>query len=301
MFSVCIPVYRYNALALVEELLRQVAADGLSAEMEILLYDDASPKDGDWGRSTLRSLAGLCYMELEQNLGRAAIRNRMARDAQGAYCIMLDADADLPPDFLLRYRDHLKELTTAKFWEPDRDIIVVGGRSYAEAEPADPALRLHWWYGHQRESDVSSNAQQGWLGFHSNNFLVNRSLLLRHPFPEAVAGYGHEDTLWGQQFMGSKVYLSRVHNPVVHLGLEPGDVFLRKQQQAIRNLHRLKTEHPHLRTRLIDLVEKYPRLTSLARILPEQIFANYLCRSARPNLKVLDLLKLKWWHELAGA
>jgi hypothetical protein len=221
----------------------------------------------------------------------------MVRDAQGTFCILLDVDAKVPNDYLLRYHQYLQYPDHAQ----NEDLVLVGGRQYSATEPKDRDLVLHWWYGHQRESDaLSPPADQDWLGFHSNNFLASRALLLAHPFPESVAGYGHEDTLWGQQFIDSEIRIRRVKNPVVHLGLEPNDVFLRKQQQAIRNLHCLKKNTPHLRTRLIDLVEKYPRITALARILPEQLLINHLCQHRRPNLKLLDLLKLKWWHELAG-
>lgn len=300
MISVCIPVYRFNARSLVRELLRQRAEleNGVS-DFEILLYDDASPDDGDWGKLDLREIPGIRYVELPANLGRAAIRNRMIRDANGTHCILLDADAGLPQGFLLAYEKHLFNLHESTSVKPGADLVVVGGRKYSEQRPPDPKMHLHWWYGRQRESDVNYSDQQGWLGFHSNNFLATRSLLLNHPFPESVDGYGHEDTLWGQQFTGSDTPFFRIDNPVVHLGLEPGAVFLRKQQEAIRNLHRLKNETPHLRTRLIDLVEKYPKLTALAKYTPEKPLINYLTSRPAPNLKALDLLKLKWWVGLA--
>jgi len=174
--------------------------------------------------------------------------------------------------------------------------VVVGGRRYREEPPADPQLYLHWWYGTQRESDDGPNHPPGWLGFHSNNFLAARDLLLAHPFPEQTTGYGHEDTLWGQQFMDTDVPLVRLSNSVVHLGLEPQDVFLRKQREAIRNLHCLKSSTPHLRTRLIDLAEKTPGLTALAGWLPERLLAGYLTSRKNPDLRALDLLKLRWWH-----
>lgn len=297
MLSLCIPVYRYKVLPLVRELLRQVMEG--NEDIEILVYDDASPNDEDWERGALRATPGIRYIELESNLGRAAIRNRMVRDALGSYCIMLDADAELPPDYLRKYQDFVASSGSEDpATDRNRQLVVVGGRKYAEQCPEDPDLQLHWWYGRNRESDVSVVNDRGWLGFHSNNFMATRALLLAHPFPEAVEGYGHEDTLWGQQFIDTGIRLQRIDNAVIHLGLEPHGVFLRKQYQAIRNLHRLKSETPHLRTRLIDLVGKSFGLTALARLLPENRLKRCLISKAQPNLIALDLLKLRWWHQL---
>lgn len=295
MFSICIPVYRYNALPLVRELLRQrTEIKEPGAEIEILVYDDASPDDGDWAKPELRKTTGIRYEELPGNLGRAGIRNRMAQDASGPYLILLDADAALPDGYLQRYAGYLNSLKDQGAWSFGEDLVVIGGRRYQEESPTDKSYHLHWWYGRQRESDVDSNSE-GWLGFHSNNFLATRALLLRHPFSESGDGYGHEDTLWGQQFTGSEIPLFRLDNPVVHLGLEQGGDFLRKQQEAIRNLHRLKSETPHLRTRLIDLTQRYPLLLRVAKHLPEQRLIDYLSNTHRPSLYALDLLKLHWW------
>lgn len=301
MFSVCIPVYRYNAVPLVRELVRQLASVASGEEdllYEILIYDDASPDDGDWGRQELRTIPHIDYVELPVNLGRAAIRNRMIRDARSLYCILLDADAEIPANYLQSYQSHLSNLQCdSAEWSFGKDLVVVGGRRYETDRPADPELHLHWWYGRERESDVFHQTKKGWLGFHSNNFLATRSLLLDHPFPESVDGYGHEDTHWGQQFTDTLVPLYQLNNPVIHLGLEANEVFLRKQHQAIRNLHRLKNETPHLRTRLIDIAERFPRLVRLAGYLPENKLKNYLTSRPAPDLRALDLLKLKWWME----
>lgn len=287
MLSVCIPTYRYDVRPLVAELLRQ--AELIDVPVEILVYDDASPDDEDWGREELRQTAGIHYVELKTNLGRAAIRNKMAREASHKFVLLMDADGWPPPDFLARY---LKAITRLKF-----PAVIVGGRTYAAAPPEDANLHLHWWYGSQREARTPERIiQDGWLGFQSNNFLTTRALLLARPFPASHRGYGHEDTLWGQQFVGTEVSIHPGNNPVVHLGLEASETFLQKQRRAVDNLRLLKTESPHLRTRLIDLIDKLPFLPMLANLVPEQTLVDYLTGRKRPNLYALDLLKLRWWE-----
>ena len=289
MFSICIPVYRYDVRPLVAELLQQISKLDRS-RIEILVYDDASPDDGDWGREELRQTTGIRYVELTKNIGRAAIRNKMAREASMDLLLMLDADGWPGTDFIFDYGLLLPEL-----WRGPVKLLV-GGREYVSSNP-DLPYRLHWHYGHERETPTAAERnREPHRGFQSNNFLVERSVLLAHPFPVDTVGYGHEDTLWGQELALQDIGILHIHNPVIHLGLEPNDVFLSKQRQAVRNLALLKQQNPHLRTRLIDLVERYPRLTALAKHLPEKLMTNYLTSRSRPNLLVLDLLKLKWWH-----
>ena len=302
MLSVCIPVYRYDVRPLVAELLRQLAAARAETAVdtdgaEILVYDDASPADGDWGRAELRQTPGISYVELGQNLGRAAIRNKMAREAANEYVVMMDADGWPNPDFLHRYFFEAEDIER-NFGRSSTAVLVTGGRVYAAAPPADKRLHLHWWYGTKRESrSVARREADGWLGFQSNNFMVTRKLLLEHPFPADFSGYGHEDTVWGQQFVSRNVVLYHEDNTVVHLGLEPNDVFLRKQREAVVNLQLLKKQSPHLRTRLIDLAESLPPTLTLARMVPERALLRHLTHGKKPNLYALDLLKLRWWVE----
>lgn len=290
MLSICIPTYRYDVRPLVAELLRQVASEDRG--IEILVYDDASPDDGDWGREELRKTGGIRYVELKTNLGRAAIRNKMAREASQDYLVMMDADGWPNPRFVSTFfygaENNLKNETLP--------LVVTGGRTYSPTPPSDHSYHLHWWYGTKRESRPANvRTLDEWLGFHSNNFLVTRSLLLSNPFPSNFKGYGHEDTFWAQQFIDEDVLLYHDDNPVIHLGLETNEVFLHKQRQAVDNLRLLKNQSPHLRTRLIDLVEKLPFLPAIARLVPEQTLINYLSKRKRPSLYALDLLKLRWW------
>lgn len=295
MLSICIPVYRYDVRPLVAELLRQVKL--VDEPVEILIYDDASPAEGDWGREALRQTDGIRYVELKANLGRAAIRNKMAQEASHDYLVMMDADGWPNPDFVRRYSYEVED-TKRNFGDADLAVIVTGGRGYAQDQPEDVKLHLHWWYGTTRESKtVEQRETQGWLGFQSNNFMVTRSLLLDYPFPADFEGYGHEDTVWGQQFPSKSVVLTHQDNPVVHLGLEPNDVFLRKQREAIVNLRLLKNQSPHLRTRLIDLTERLPFLPALASLVPEAKLTGHLTGRKQPSLYAMDLLKLRWWYE----
>jgi glycosyltransferase involved in cell wall biosynthesis len=290
VFSVCIPVYRYDVRALVQELLRQAA--GLSPTPEIIVFDDASPKGEDYGREDLRNTAGITYRELDNNLGRAGIRNAMVQVATRPWVLLMDADGWPAASFLETYQATLQGLPAK-----EASSVIVGGRTYRPSPPEDRVYHLHWHYGLQRESrPLSRRIQEGWLGFQSNNFLAPATLLKRYPFLEDHTGYGHEDTYWGQLLHREGVKVLHIDNPVVHLGLEPSSVFLDKQREAVKNLRTLRQQYPWIRTRLTELVDKWPWVSVLPRLVPDAWLQRYLAETKTPSLWGLDLLKLSWWY-----
>ena len=279
MLSICIPVYNFDARPVVRELLRQ--AEQLSIDVEILVHDDASGHLCQERNRELRDLPNVCYTEQPVNLGRARIRNALAAAATGETLIMIDVDCVPNPNYLLNYQGH-----------PDA-LVVVGGTSYADNPPTDPALRLHWHYGRRRESLAPAHRQpRPYLHFQSNNFRVNRRFFLDHPFKE-VKGQGHEDTLWGQLLAPAGTNIEYIDNPVTHLGLETAERFLVKQRQAVETLKQLRREHPTLSTKLTKFADRHPKTVQIAEVFPERLLIRYLLRTH--NLRALDLLKLKWW------
>ncbi|THH39717.1 glycosyltransferase family 2 protein [Neolewinella litorea] len=279
MLSICIPVYGYDARPLVRELIRQAGA--VEEPVEVLVYDDCSADQFRTLNRELRQLPSVRYHELPKNVGRSEIRNRMVSAAAGNRLLLLDVDSWPNPHLLERYLN------------APPAAVLVGGRTYAEDEPEDPDYFLHWQYGRRRETVAPARRRQGeYLQFQSNNFMAERAVLLTHPFP-TVAGYGHEDTLWGQLLAPDGIRIEYMDNPVVHLGLEPTEVFLKKQREAVRNLKVLRQSYPTLTTRLTRFADRYPALSQLLEYIPERVLLKYLLRTR--NLNALDLLKLKWW------
>jgi len=240
MLSVCIPVYQVDVRPLVRSLQAQAAV--LPIPLEIFCLDDAS--DPFWQRLN-RELEGqdlVRYEELTENLGRARIRNRLAREAVHPYLLFLDSDARLSrPDFLERYA---QELPT--------DAVLCGGGHYQPEPPVDSRYWLHWYYGSRVEQKpAAQRRQQPYLGFKTFNFLVPRRLLLEHPFDENLVSYGHEDTLWGMELERAGIPIRHLDNPACHAGLEPVEKFLQKQRQAIDQLLVLEGAYPRLPVRLL--------------------------------------------------
>lgn len=278
MFSICIPVYNYDARPLVTELQRQVERLQ-EGTIEILLYDDGSQARYKALNRELKSIPIVRYAEELKNIGWTGIKNKMAAEAHNSTLIFLDVDSMPNGNYLENYLQ-----------KPDTTVIV-GGRNYTATPPVDPALHLHWKYGRERET-ISPARSRTYLHFQSSNFRVDREFFLEHPFP-VIDGYGHEDTLWGQLLAPTQIDIVYIDNPVTHLGLEATDRFLVKQRQALESLRLLRKQHPTLTTRLTKFVDRYPRMVQLAEMLPEKMLLDYVTRTH--NLRALDLLKVKWW------
>lgn len=220
--SVCIPVYNYDARPLVRSLSQQASA--FEGEVELVCIDDAS--DTSW-REQAGELTELgSYLQLEENVGRARIRNMFLEHTQGDYLLFLDVDSEVGEGFLARYLEALEQ-------EP---AVVVGGRVY-DRRCNDQAHRLRYLYGTQVESrPVKWRRSHPYQSFMSNNFAVRREVLEANPFDASITRYGHEDTLFGFRLEQNGVPIMHIDNPVVNGEVEENGVFLSKTVEAVENL-----------------------------------------------------------------
>lgn len=287
--SILIPIFNYDATALVAELRQQVPA--WPGPVEIWLLDDGSKPEVRARHRPLGALPGVQYEELPANVGRAAIRNALAARAAHGWLLLLDNDSRLPDaQFLARYAAALDPACP----------VLIGGTTYHDAPPADPALRLRWLYGRAREQRPAAVRQLdpgGQLAI--NNALLSKAVLQRFPLDERLSGYGHEDTSLGLELTRAGLAVRHLDNPVLHEGLEPAAVFLEKSRQAVRNLAQvLRTDNLGANTRLAQAAARLrqlglaaPARAALAALAPV-LRRNLL--STRPDLRALDALKLGW-------
>lgn len=232
MLSILIPVYNYDIRPLVQKLHEQGEACGL--RYEILCLDDASKAEFQQLNAEIANLSNIRYELLPQNLGRSAIRNRLAELAKYEYLLFMDCDT-MPETahFLDIYIRALKPQT-----------VLYGGRTYAPEAPTDANLFFHWFYGSNREvSTLEKRKEFPYRSFMTNNFVIPKSLLLDIRFDETLKQYGHEDTLFGLELKKRGISILHLDNPMRHIGLESASEFLRKSEQAIENLLRLMQKH----------------------------------------------------------
>jgi glycosyltransferase involved in cell wall biosynthesis len=229
MISILIPVNNFDIVALVYSL--KNALEKVPEFCEIIIGDDGSTHEF---REKYLSLAGggVRVIVSEKNIGRAAIKNKLALEAKGDHLLFLDADAMLPGTaeaYLLK-------------WIPMVNIarVVSGGILYHESPPGDPDYLLRWKYGRWREQKKASDRNKHpHASFTTFNFMIEKSVFSRIRFHEELKQYGHEDTLLGYQLKKAGIEILHIDNPLVHEGLETNREFLNKTRLGIENLSKL--------------------------------------------------------------
>ncbi|RMG59263.1 MAG: glycosyltransferase, partial [Gammaproteobacteria bacterium] len=263
------------------------ALDRSGIELEIVLADDASEAPfGKWHQGL--EAEGVRVFALSQNMGRAAVRNFLARQARAPWLLFADADsAVVHPDFFLQYARAARQAP-----------VVVGGTVYADEPPPERALRLRWHYGRRREQLPATRRQgQPWASFRTHNFLIHREAFWRvGGFDEAVRRYGHEDTLFGESLRRAGIPVLHIDNPLLHLGLEPAEVFIEKTRQAVAGLVALERAGKAVPTRLGAIATRWGWaigwLPDRFLAQAEKRLARYLIGASQPPLVWFDLFKL---------
>ncbi|HEY5470293.1 MAG TPA: glycosyltransferase family A protein [Bacteroidales bacterium] len=227
--SLLIPVYDYDIVALVH--IMKGAIGKVPEFSEILIGDDGSSAEF---REKYRSLegAGVRLLISEKNIGRAAIRNRLALEAVGDYLIFIDADTMLTGTAEEYIRSWLPMLDISK--------VICGGVLYHESPPGDPDKLLRWKYGKKREQRkaVEKNKHPH-ASFSTFNVLFDKSIFAKIRFNEELKQYGHEDTLMGYQLKKAGIGVLHIDNGLMHEGLESNKDFLTKTKLGIENLSKL--------------------------------------------------------------
>lgn len=288
--SILIPVYNRDVTQLVRALWEQKADWG--GPVEIICLDDGSTEHYRLVNRALAQLPGVSYQELPRNVGRSAVRNRLAAAARQPWLLLLDNNVSLPDaQFLARYA-----AATAKTDAP----VLVGGTEYAPTPPADAATHLRWHYGRRREAWPTQVRQQTpYAQFKLKNLLLRADVFRQIKLDETLRQYGHEDTKFGWHLRTAGISVRHVDNPVIHDGLESAEVFLLNSRQAVLNLvHLYRTEKLGADTKLLQTalrLQNYGLVAAsraaLSRAEPQ---LRRQLTGPQPSLRALDMLKLLW-------
>ncbi|WP_346857540.1 glycosyltransferase family A protein [uncultured Draconibacterium sp.] len=297
MLSINIPVYNFEIVSLVKQLVLQ--ADALQESYEIRVYDDGSDEIFKSINRNVRNISNVVYVELETNLGRSAIRNKMGLESEFEYLLFIDADsAVVKSDYLQTFISNAKS-----------GRILCGGTAYASARPRDSEKLLRWTYGHKREA-VSAKVRNQNKGFiiTSNNFLIPKAVFQQVHFRENIKKYGHEDTLLGYDLFKNNFEIFHIQNPVEHTGLESAQLFLSKTKTALKNLKLICDMLPGNENDFINQVNFTRKYKMITRLFPVPLFqwlyARHEAKMERnlkgrhPNLFLFDLYKLSYFSTL---
>jgi glycosyltransferase involved in cell wall biosynthesis len=229
MISLLIPVFDYDIVALVHSM--KSALGKVPEFCEILIGDDGSSAEY---REKYRSLEGdgVKLVISEKNIGRAAIRNRLALEAKGDFLLFIDADAMLPGTaeaYMLKWLPMMKAYR-----------VLCGGTLYHESPPGDPDKLLRWKYGKRKEQlKAAERNKHPHVSFSTFNVLIDKSVFSKIRFNEELKQYGHEDTLMGYQLKKAGIDILHIDNGLMHEGLESNKDFLSKTKLGIENLSKL--------------------------------------------------------------
>ena len=295
MLSILIPAYNYNITKLVRELHRQATES--MADFEIIVMEDGSTLYLD-ENAQVAALLGCRYVRLERNVGRSAIRNRLADEARYGHLLFLDCDAEvMSPDYVRNYLAFRND-----------ECVVVGGTAY-DGQEHDPRYSLRLKYGREREArSARERGRMRYKVFTTFNFMVSKSIFNRIRFDESICGYGYEDAVFAHRVAELGYDVLHIDNPLIHAGLDENEVFLQKAETGVRNLYALSRtgRYPYLQHES-HLLHTFVRLQRwgahrlcgwLYLCLRPAMRRNLL--SSAPSLRVFDLYKLLYLCRLSS-
>lgn len=228
-FSLLVPVCDYDIVAIVHSMKGCIGT--MPGFLEILIGDDGSSPEY---RARYRALEGdgVRLIVSEKNIGRAAIRNKLALEAKGDYVIFIDADTMIPSTCEAYLRNWVNVMGSGK--------VIYGGIIYHETPPGDPDKALRWKYGKAREQiKATDRSKHPYSTFSTFNVLIERGIFSKLRFNEELVQYGHEDTLFAYQLKKAGIPIQHIDNGLYHEGLESNRDYLNKTKLSIENLSKL--------------------------------------------------------------
>jgi glycosyltransferase involved in cell wall biosynthesis len=296
MLSILIPVYNFNIVPLVNALHRQ--ATRAAVPFEIILLDDCSSELLRDQNKDVSHLPFVRFHELDKNIGRASIRNRLAEMAEYSSLLFMDCDSEVPSDqYIDRYLPYC-----------GKELVVCGGRTYKPDPPEEHEFLLRWLYGIRKEQKPDTIRKRSpYRSFMTNNFLISKTIMLQIQFDESIVQYGHEDTLFGLELKKREVSVIHIQNPLVHIGLEISWEFIRKTSEGIENLVMLLHKGKILRNDIKDirLLKTYEFMGKFHLVGLYLFFYEFISNSvmrnllgSNPTIFAFDLYKLSVFSNL---
>ena len=302
--SILLPSYNNVCVSLVQALQRQ--ADALRGKLdkpfryEIIVADDCSTDAAciDANR-VIGDMLHCRYLRMEQNVGRAQIRNVLISESRGDYVLLIDSDLFLCDDnYLYKYAT-----STA-------DVVYggtrIGGEGLAmvDNEANTENLKGNLRYIYEKKAEPSHRAVFRQLRPNQEisvcNLYARRDIMEAHPFDSRFKAYGYEDVLFGKRLAESGIEVTHIDNPVLINEFEPNSVFVKKTEEAILTLCLFEQDlegYSNLKTKVTTLGRYIP--LSLFRLW-HRIMKNKEMRNltgSKPSLLLFKLYKLGFFLE----
>lgn len=290
MLSILIPTFNHLTTNLVKDLQLQCLESKII--FEIIIYDDASTdRKVSLENSKLNKLPNVYYKRNKINIGRSAIRNKLAAVSKYKWLLFIDADV-IPKtkNFVKKYLDSIN----------DNYEVISGGIAYSK-KPKKKEQILRWKYGKKREyMPIIYRKNNPYLSLLSSNFLIKRKIILKNPFNEKISKIANEDSIFSYDLKSKKIQITHIDNQVLHENLENSTIFLEK------TLRFAKSSLIFVESNLID--KNYMKITRTYFILKKfkitpllkymycylgDCFKKHL-RSKNPSLLIFDFYRLSY-------
>lgn len=302
--SILLPSYNNVCVSLVQVLQRQ--ADALRGKLdkpfryEIIVADDCSTDAAciDANR-VIGDMLHCRYLRMEQNVGRAQIRNVLISESRGDYVLLIDSDLFLCDDnYLYKYATSTAEVVYGG--------TRIGGEGFAmvDNKANTENLKGNLRYIYEKKAEPSHRAAFRQLRPNQEisvcNLYARRDIMEAHPFDSRFKAYGYEDVLFGKRLAESGIEVTHIDNPVLINEFEPNSVFVKKTEEAILTLCRFEQDlegYSNLKTKVTTLGRYIP--LSLFRLW-HRIMKNKEKRNltgSKPSLLLFKLYKLGFFLE----
>ena len=290
MISILIPTYNYNIYGLVTQIHEQ--AIQLDFPFEIIVCEDASEIFTDKNEK-ISGFSHTQYSKLAKNIGRTALRDLLANNANYNWLLFLDADV-MPKseNFIKNYIRNLKTTETE---------VIFGGICYEEVKPETTKM-LRWKYGTEREAKPVQEREKDKFAVISQNLLIKKQVFLKtNTLKENFYGL---DIFFSNQLKRLNVNVKHIDNPVIHFGLEENRVFLKKAMAAVETTVILEKkgmmdkdmrplQKTYLKLKKNGATKSFSLLISKFQVKMEHNF-----NSSNPNLFWFDLYRLNYYIQL---
>ncbi|MBR1838023.1 MAG: glycosyltransferase family 2 protein [Bacteroidaceae bacterium] len=227
ILSVLIPTFHFSPERLVSALSQQARSVG---DVEIIVVDDGSSDEALRQQTiALERFASVYVFALQENIGRARVRNLLYRLAKSDLMLFIDSDAEVvADDFLAAY------LVAAS------QADVVCGRLTNLPPPAPKGCELRYRY--ETAAERAGKRAAHWRNQHpyahlsTFQLLVHRRVMERVQFDEHIREYGYEDVLFGLRLQEEEFRVLHIDTPLLHTGIDSNAHFLAHIEAAIRIL-----------------------------------------------------------------
>lgn len=293
--SVLIPCYNCRCRELVSSLhllLEKEKNADSTFRYEVIVADDGSTcHDIINYNKSINNLPNCRYITRGCNVGRAAIRNFLAKEASLENFLFLDGDITITDNsFISKYR------------QTSADVVVGGLAIGGDSRKLNRNIRFLYEKAAENAHNADSRKKSEHKEFRTTNFMISRRLALRFPFNENFKGYGYEDVLMGKELSGNNIRIEHIDNPVVLDDYEDNETFIAKTEEAMRTLKEFENELQGYST-LLTYYEKIKKwhLATCVRMI-HSIFGKSIRKNLagnNPQLFLFNLYKLIYFTSLS--